>query len=89
MSRDYYGNCKGSNNINIYRPDSVRPSPLKSKGSVNKSLSQSKYTIKRDNPINQSPSKKDITLSQNFLLSEKDDKSDTLVSFFRKRVSSP
>ena len=86
MSRDYYGNCKGSNNINIYRPDSLRLSPFKSTEKINKSLSQSKYTIKRDLPFNQS-SKKELTLSQNCLLTENNEKSETVVSFFRKNAS--
>ena len=53
FSRDYFGNNKGSNNINIYRPDTTFGSPQKKK--MNKSLSQSKYTIRR--PHNNSSSK--------------------------------
>jgi hypothetical protein len=79
MSRDYYGNSKGSNTINLYRPDSKEPTHLrpnsKSRPSINKSLSQSKYTIKREGTLNLSNSKKDITLSQNFLLTENEGKS--------------
>lgn len=84
-SQDYYGNNRGMNNINPYRPDSLKQSPLKS-NNPNKSLSQSKYTIKRDKSI--ASSRKDQTLSRsNMPLSN--DKSNTGISFFRNRVASP
>jgi len=53
FSRDYFANNRGSNNINIYRPDITFSSPQKKK--MNKTLSQSKYTIKR--PHNMSSAK--------------------------------
>ena len=84
-SQDYYGNNRGMNNINPYRPDSLKQSPLKS-NNPNKSLSQSKYTIKRDKSI--VSSRKDQTLSRsNIPLSN--DKSNTGISFFRNRAASP
>ena len=40
--RNYHANLKGMNNINIFRPDSKKRSPMKK---IDKSLSKSKYTV--------------------------------------------
>ena len=74
------------NNVNPYRPDSLKLSPIRS-SNPNNSISQSKYTIKRDNSI--SSSRKGLVLSKSNVPLSNDNKSNTGISFFRNRVASP
>jgi hypothetical protein len=77
FSRDYHGNCKGANNINIYRPDSLT-SPLKS----NKSLSRSKYNILRNVVHDLTLSKKQLNVYTDY--EQKDEGQGSKQDFFRR-----